>query len=138
MALKDQNADWKYHIFLQKFEDVCTGDHAIIYETERNPGYRDENGRVIKRGKGRKAVIALVRVSSPPDRNEDPEDRIEELEDGTVHDYRYYVKTELVKECFIPLYEVRRALQWQWWCARGHGGIWKLSEDQFNRILANC
>lgn len=131
MATKDKNADWRYHIFLQRREDIQTGDLAFIYETKANPSYK-EKGVVYLRPRGRKGVIALVKVIGGIEEHSDP---LEELTDERKHYFNFFAETELKKECFIPLDDVRIALGWPWWCAVGHNGIWELTEAQFNELF---
>jgi hypothetical protein len=135
MSAEERVARWRYWLFLKSRRlNLRFGDRVFIYETETNPSYI-ERGRTVTRPPGRKAVIALVRVTTEvrPHHNGD-----EVLEDGRVHHWRFIAETELERECDIPLDELRRALGMPGWCTRVVGGLMSLNRDPFNRILARC
>lgn len=134
MSKEEQDANWRYWIFLKKRRNLRVGDRVFIYETETNPSYIKGN-RTITRPLGRKSVIALVRIAGevrPHDGGP------EVLEDGTVHHWDFIAETYLERECDVSLDELRQALERLGWSARLFGGLKELSEVQFNRILARC
>ncbi len=135
MSAKERAAEWRYWLFLKNDRpDLRPDDRVFIYQTETNPAYI-EDGTTITRPLGRKAVIALVRVTSGPRQLRDGD---EILQDGRVHHWKFEVETVLERECDISLYEIRRALRKPGWCARVAGGLMPVSEDEFNRMLAMC
>ena len=134
MSTAERHAEWKYWIFLKKRRNLRAGDRVFIYETETNPSYVEGN-RTITRPPGRKVVIALVRAKGDVRQHDGGP---EVLEDGRIHDWNFVAETELERECYIPLDELRQALERPGWCARVFGGLMELSEAQFNRILARC
>jgi hypothetical protein len=135
MSEEDKLAGWRYWLFLKtRRPDLRPGDRVFIYETGTNPSYM-EGRRSVARPPGRKAVIALVRVTTEVRSLHDAD---EILEDGRVHHWRFGAETELERQCDIPLTEVRQALRMSNWCAVVRGGLMWLSEAQFNRILSRC
>lgn len=135
MSAEETAAGWRYWMFLKgPRPDLRPGDPVFVYETETNPSYI-EGGRTVTRPPGRKAAIALVRVTTQV-RALDNGDEV--LEDGRVHHWRFGAETELERECNIPLAELRQALEMPGWCARVGGGLMWLSERHFNRILSRC
>ncbi len=133
MSREERHPEWRYWIFLKKCRNLGANDRVFIYETETSPSYKEGN-RTITRARGRKAVIALVRVGEVRQHQGGPEF----LENGRTHYWNFVAETELERECDIPLDELRQALERHGWCARVFGGLMELSGAQFNRILARC
>ena len=135
MPTEEKAARWRYWLFLKSHRpDLQLGDRVFIYETEASPSYI-EKGHTIRRPPGRKAVVALVRVTTGLRQLPNGD---ETLQNGRVHHWRFEAETELERECDIPLAEARRALGKDGWCARVAGGLMSLNEGQFDRILARC
>lgn len=134
MSQEQQDAEWRYWLFLKRHRNLKVGDRVFIYETETNPSYIEGN-RTITRPRGRRGVIALVRAVGEVRKHDGGP---EVLEDGRVHYWNFVAETELERECHIRLDELREALERPGWCARVAGGLLELSETQFNRILAIC
>lgn len=112
--------------------DISPGDRVLVYETETAPRVR-EGTRIVDRRPGRKGVIAVASVSSSLQDN--PKAKIEELEDGRKRRWRFQAKTVTESEGFLSLAELRKALNKPGFAARIPGGLMRLSEEQFNRIL---
>ena len=135
MSAEERAARWRYWLFLKANRpDLKPGDRVFIYETETHPGYI-ERGRTVSRPPGRKAVVALVGVTTQVRAIDDAD---EVLEDGRVHHWRFGAETEWERECNISLAEVRQALGMPGWCARVAGGLMSLDQGQFNRVQSRC
>lgn len=129
----EDEREWYWIYLKRRRDDLNVDDLVFIYETETHPNVI-QDGRPITRPRGRKAVVALVRVKSEVREH----DAHEVLEDGRRHNWSFVAETDLERPCNISIAELRRALQKPGWSGRASGGLIQLKPTQFNRILALC
>lgn len=136
---EDEDAGWRYWVFLsegyqQAGRDLQPGDRIFIYETLSAPRVRRDERFVAIRRPGRQGIIALVRASGSIEPDLDAEPEI--YEDGRELCWRFHAQTQLEREGFLPLIEVRRILDYRaQYYLRIPGGLRKLAGAQFDRLL---
>lgn len=131
------NVAWRNWIFLAEGWEVFgrriqPDDRVFIYETESAPRIR-EGTRLIERRLGRKGIVALATVITPLEYERDINPEI--LEDGRERRWSYRARTHTDQENMLYLVELRNLLHKPGFSARVPGGLMRLEEAQFNRIL---
>lgn len=131
------NAAWRNWIFLAEGWEalgqiIQPDDRVFIYETESAPRIRDGT-RLIERRPGRKGIVALATVMTSLEYERDINPEI--LEDGRERRWSYRARTHTDQESFLSLVELRNLLRKPGFSARMPGGLMRLEEVQFNRIL---
>ena len=139
----EEGAEWKYWVFLpdgreQAGKDMQRGDFVFIYESKTGRRLR---GQEYDYYDGREGIIALVRSTSRLKRRTGSEP--EKYADGSEIWWAWQIRTELVKECFIPREDVCRALGYSPnYNLRGFGdyrsGLKRLTEEQFETLHSRC
>ena len=132
-----KNAAWRNWIFsAQGWQNlgkrIQAGDRVFIYETESAPRAR-VGTRLIGRRPGRKAIIALATITTPLRYKRTS---TEILEDGRERRWSYRAQTHTDQELRLNLAELRNILRKPGFSARVPGGLMKLRDRQFNRILS--
>ena len=136
---EEEESQWRYWVFIdekysRRGRKLDVGDQVLIYETETAPAVETKSGKYRSYRRGRKGIIALVKVSSIREERKNKRDEVHE--DGRVFRWSYHYKTGDRKDIFIPLTSIRKALNYKpGWAPQIHGGLWPLSKDQFDRIL---
>jgi len=138
------NVAWRNWIFLAEGweasgQRIQPYDRVFIYETESAPRII-EGTRLIERRPGRKCIVALATVITPLEYERDINPEI--LEDGRERCWSYRARTHTDQERThtdqenkLSLVELRNLLHKPGFSARVPGGLMRLEEAQFNRIL---
>ena len=131
------NVTWRNWIFIAEGweasgQRIHPHDRVFIYETESAPRVR-EGVRLIDRRQGRKGIVALATVATPLEYEYDINPEI--LEDGRERRWSYRARTHTDQERTLSLEELRICLHKPGFSARVPGGLMRLEEAQFNRIL---
>ena len=131
------NVAWRNWIFIAEGweasgQRIHPDDRVFIYETESAPRIR-EGTHLIERRPGRKGIVALATVITPLkyERGINPE----VLEDGRERCWSYRARTHTDQESILSLVDLRNLLHKPGFSARVPGGLMRLEEAQFNRIL---
>ena len=136
---ENEDAQWKYGVFVaegyqQIGRDLQPGDRVFVYETLSAPRVKRGKQFVGPKRRGQQGIVALVRAVGSL--KSDPKAEPEIYEDGRELCWRFYAKTELEREAFLPLQEVRRVLGYKdQYYFRIRGGLRKLKKAQFDGLL---
>jgi hypothetical protein len=138
----NENTERRHWVFLpdgreQAGREIQPGDLVFIYESKTG---RQLRGQEYDHNEGGQGIIALIRAIS---KTEGPQGKPERYEDGSEIWWAWHVRTDLVRECFIPREDVCRVLGYSAnYNFRGFGdyrsGLKRLTKGQFEALRLRC